>query len=1036
MKHNISRAATALSLFAFALPGFAGEVDFARDIQPILANKCTTCHGPDEAKREADLRLDNASALDSGVIEPGDPDESELIRRLLSDDSDEMMPPPGQKNPVTKEEIELFRKWIADGAEYQGHWAFAAPARSDVPQGEHLVDTFIRARLKTEKLTPAPEANRAALLRRLSLDLTGLPPTLAELDAFLADKSPEAYDKQVERLLASPHYGERWARWWLDAARYADSDGFEKDLPRQQWAWRDWVINAFNRDLPYNQFIIHQLAGDLLPGAGQNERVATGFLRNSMVNEEGAIIPEEFRIEGIIDRIDCIGKAVLGMSTACAQCHDHKYDPLSQREYYQIFAYLNNNYESVERVYSPEHKKTMERIRTQVLEQESKLKTAVPEWEKKLAEWAAARAAKLNAESWNGLKPSSAEVPDGICHPELLEDGTVLNLGFRPTATVLTVIVDTENQDMTGLKLEALKHGDLIFGGPGRNHNGGFAISEMTVRAAPLSDPEKFEKLELTATADVAKAEGLIEPYLRHNSEDRRIVGGGHFLVDGDHKTAWYPDRGPRWRNEESHAVLRFKKPVSHEGGTRFKIAMAFRHGGGDAHGRKNNFIGRFRFSTTSDKEPKAADVPAESRRALAKSADQRTSDDQRILLRQWARSDDDGKKFMKQIDSLWTGWPDGDSVLNLANRTAEHRRKTFIFERGNWQKQTDEVGVGVPAAFHPLPENSPKNRLSFARWLVDRRSPLAARVIVNRVWQAYFGTGLVATAEDMGIRAELPTHPKLLDTLAVELMEPTAHTSTTEPTTPWSLKHLHRLIVSSATYKQSSRATAKALKRDPNNLLLARGPRFRGNAEMIRDIALTASGLINRDIGGPSIFPPAPKGLFDLSFVNVDFWKTATGPERYRRSLYVFRRRSIPDPVLASFDAPTGDVSCVRRVLSNTPLAALTSLNATIFTEAAQALALRIIREGGQTDEERIRYGFRLCTARNPSKTEATTIAALLKKTRDRLVAGDLKAADIAFNEFTKPGDLPANATPNDAAAWTVIARVLLNLDATLSKG
>lgn len=1042
MKNTIPPAWLASALVTLTLPfvagpATAGEVDFARDIQPILANKCTACHGPDEANRAADLRLDDETTLESGAIEPGDPEESELIRRILSDDPDEVMPPPEQKNPVTAEEAELLSKWIAEGAEYQQHWAFVPPVRSQVPEGEHLVDTFVHARLARENLKPAPEASRTALLRRLSLDLTGLPPTLEEVDSFLADKSADAYEKQVERLLASSHYGERWARWWLDAARYADSDGYEKDLPRQQWSWRDWVIGALNRDLPYDQFIIHQLAGDLLPGAGQDERVATGFLRNSMVNEEGAIIAEEFRIEGVIDRIDCVGKAVLGMSLSCGQCHDHKYDPFTQREYYQIFAFLNNDYEAVEKVYSADHRQTMERIEKQVSEQETKLKQAVPDWESQLAKWVAAEEEKAKSASWKGLHPDSAEVPDGICHPEILKDGTVLSLGFRPTATVLTVMVDTQEKDMTALRLEALKHGDLIFGGPGRNRHGCFAISEMSVHAASLAEPDKFEKVKLVdASVDVATSERLIEQYFRHTSEDRRLVGGAKFLIDGDQKTAWYPDRDPRWRNEESQAVLNFEKPVGGEAGTRFRVAIVFRHGGGDAHGRKNNFLGRFRLSVTSDEKPRAAEIFGEARTALAKSAEERTEADQQVLLRQWARTHEDAKKFTKQIDKLWTEWPEGDSVLNLANRGPDYRRKTHVFDRGNWQKPTDEVGVGVPAAFHPLPENAPENRLTFARWLVDRRSPLTARVIVNRVWQTYFGTGLVATSEDLGVRAELPSHPKLLDTLAVELMEPTVGTSATEPPAAWSLKHLHRLIVTSATYRQSSRATAEALERDKNNLLLARGPRFRGNAEMVRDIALTASGLLNREVGGPSIFPPAPKGLFDLSFVHVDFWKTATGPDRYRRSLYVFRRRSIPDPVLASFDAPTGDISCVRRLRSNTPLAALTSLNATIFAEAAQALSLRILAEGGPSDAERILYGFRLCTARAPSETEAAAITKLLNNTRARLAAGELVAADIAFNEFSKPGDLPPNATPNEAAAWTIVARVLLNLDATLSKG
>ena len=1028
-------------LFILTPPAGAEQIDFAQTIQPILAEKCLTCHGPDEASREADLRLDvRDSALadrdGSVAIVPGDPTASELVRRIMSDDPDEVMPPADQENPLTETERELLRQWIAEGARYQTHWAFVPPVRSEITDGKQLVDTFVHARLRSENLSPAPEADRALLLRRVSLDLIGLPPSIEQLDTFLKDKSPEAYEKQVERLLASPHYGERWARWWLDAARYADSDGYEKDLPRQQWPWRDWVINALNDDMPYDQFVVEQIAGDMLPDATQAQRVATGFLRNSMVNEEGAIIPEEFRIEGLVDRMDCIGRAVLGLTMACAQCHDHKYDPISQNEYYQAFAFLNNAYEAIEHVYSPQHRLVMEKIEKKVLDQEEEIKKAVPDWQEKLDKWISDESPKLTAHSWTTLKPFSAEVPDGICHPELHDDGTVLNLGFRPTYTTLSVMADTQEKDITGLRLEALTHGDLIFGGPGRSYRGRFAITDIKVLAAPLSEPDKYKKIEIAAaTDDVKIGERLIDRFFRRSDEDRRTIGPARFLIDGNHNTGWSPDRGPRWRNSDSHTVLRFAEPVGHEEGTRLRVVMNFRHGGNDGHGRHNNFIGRFRLDVTSDAEPKAHDWPVEVRRALSTPQEQRTDEDRRVLLRQWARGEKEAKKFVKRINDLWSKWPEGDSVLNLAPRLAQHRRKTFVLDRGSWQNPTDEVRPGVPGVLHPLPEVDQSNRLDFARWLVDRQSPTTARVIVNRVWQAYFGTGLFPTTEDIGVRAEPPSHPQLLDTLAVELMQPTVKTAAKEPAAAWSLKHLHRLIVTSATYRQSSKVSKDLLARDTKNLLLARGPRHRVEAEVVRDIALSAAGLLHPKVGGPSIFPPMPKGIFKLSFVDVDFWDTATGPDRYRRSLYVFRRRSIPDPVLANFDAPTGDQSCVRRERSNTPLAALTGMNATIFTEAAQAFALRIISKGGDTDAERTAFAYRLCTGRPPSQTESATITKLLADTRNRLQAGELKAADIAFNEFTKPGDLPADATPNEAAAWTVVARVLLNLDATISK-
>lgn len=1013
----------------------AAEVDYARDIQPIFAEKCALCHGPDKSTREADLRLDDRDSATASAIVPGDPEGSELLNRINSNDPDEVMPPPDHKKPLTEQERELLRQWIAEGAEYQQHWAFVPPVRPLVPVGQHPIDHFVQARLRQEGLTPAKQEDRALLLRRLSLDLTGLPPSVEQLDEFLADNSLDAYEKQVDRLLDSPHYGERWARWWLDAARYADSDGYEKDLPRQQWPWRDWVIGALNRDLPYNQFIIEQVAGDLLPEATQDQRVATGFLRNSMVNEEGAIIAEEFRIEGLVDRMDCLGKAVLGLTLSCTQCHDHKFDPILQSEYFGLFAYINNDYEAVQKVYSLDQQKKMQDIEEQVTEQENKIKEAVPDWKKKLAKWAETEAAKLAATSWTTLRPYSAEVPDGICHPEILDDGSVLNLGFRPTSTRLTVLIDTKLKGMSGLRLEALKHGDLIFSGPGRNHQGCFAISEITIEAAPLNKPDKFKRVAATATVDFSGSERLIDDFFRHTKDDRRRVGGGDFLTDKNTRTGWCPDRGARWRNQESQAVFKFDKSIGYEEGTRLKIVMDFRHGGRDAHGRTNNFIGRFRLSTTSNKDPVAADFTGEVRAALRKPANERSVDENRYLLWQWARSNPDSKPFANEIDKLWKKWPEGDSVLNLAARDAKYHRKTNILKRGNWQSPGEQVQAGTPEILHPLAENLPPNRLTLARWLADRNSPTTARVAVNRIWQAYFGTGLVATAEDFGVRAEPPTHPRLLDWLAVELMEPTIKTTAVASPSPWSMKHLHRVIVTSATYRQSSRTTDDLLERDPKNQLLARGPRFRGDAEMVRDIALAASGLLERKIGGPSVFPPVPEGLFALSFTKVDFWDTATGPDRYRRSLYVFRRRSIPDPVLASFDAPTGDSACVRRQRSNTPLAALTGLNATIFTEAAQALALKIISHEATTDSDRIGYGFRLCTGRLPSETEATIIEKLVAGSRQRLLAGELKAADIAFNEFTKPGDLPSNTTPNEAAVWTIVARVLLNLDATISK-
>ncbi len=1018
----------------------AETVDFNRDIQPILAENCLECHGQDASSREADLRLDKREVAVATVnvepaIVPGRADESELMRRVDSDDPDLVMPPSDHGEQLTEKQRDLLRQWINEGAAYSEHWAFISPKKMPVSSNVHPIDFFVDQRRQQEGLAPNPVADRETLLRRLSLDLTGLPPTPEQIDQFLADNSSTAYQKQVERLLASPQYGERWARWWLDAARYADSDGYEKDLPRTQWPWRDWVIHALNKDLPYDEFIIHQLAGDLLPGAEQSERVATGFLRNGMVNEEGAIIPEEFRMEGLIDRMDCLGKAVLGLTIACAQCHDHKYDPISAKEYYQLLAYINNDYEAVTRVYAPDDKKTIASIEKNIDQRLDKIKEAAPDWEQKLAEWIDNQKTDLAKLAWKAALPTSAEVPDGICHPEILEDNSVLNLGFRPTSTRLTVLLETPETQVTGIRLSGLKHGDLIFGGPGRSHVGNFAISEMRIEAC-ARDEDEYHRLKIaSATADSSSENRLIDQYLRRNKDDSRMVGGPEYLVDGKWETAWTPDQGPHFHNEPCETVLQLSEPLENEKGSKFRIVMEFRHGGNDAHGRKNNFIGRFRFDVTNQQKPVASRLPNAVRQALRKPEDKRTSADKNLLLTAWAKTDDRTKGDAKAIRQQWKRWPEGDSVLNLAHRKDEHLRDTHILERGSWESLGTEVSAGVPGFLHSLPESDqPTNRLTLARWLVDPQSPTTARVAVNRIWQAYFGLGLVETTDDFGVRSELPSHPELLDWLAVELMQPSLDTG--ESAAPWSLKHLHRVIVSSDTYQQSSATDNESIERDPKNKLLARGPRFRVDAEMVRDIALSAAGLLKEKIGGQSVFPPVPDGLFSLSFTAVDFWDTAKDQERYRRSLYIFRRRSIPDPVMASFDAPSGDAACVRRTYSNTPLAALTSLNAAIFTEAAQAMALRLLQQDKMADRDRIIYGYRLCVSRHPGDTEIDALLTLLEQTRKRLNQGDLKAADIAFNDLTEPSDLPANASPNDAAAWTVICRVLLNLDATLTKG
>lgn len=1045
--------------------GAPGPLSYNRDVRPILANHCLQCHGQDEKSRKGGLRLDDLEAARRGgksgkaALVPGRSAEGELFRRLTTHEADDLMPPADAKNPVTSAEVDILRRWVDQGAEYQAHWAFLAPVRPPLPPGVersdgvttparvHPVDALVRARLRQEGLAPSPEAAPETLIRRLFLDLIGLPPAPAEVDDFVracAKDGERAYGAWVDRLLASPHFGEKWARHWLDAARYADSDGYEKDLPRQQWAWRDWVIEALNRDLPYDQFIVEQLAGDLLPNATQDQRVATGFLRNGMVNEEGAIIAEQFRLEGLIDRMDCLGKAVLGLTIQCGQCHSHKYDPFTQEEYYRLFSYLNNDYEAQSWVYSPAQLQTLERLHRGIAEQEALLQARFPDWAERLAKWEEDQRTATNAPTWSVLHPTEQEWIGGLSHPETLPDGSVLTLGFRPTHGELYVVAASREKALTGLRLEALTHGDLPFGGPGRSVRGTFAVSELEVEIRPLGSTNAWTKVALTnATADFAEAEHELAPPYRKNAEDHRRIGSAAFLVDGQEDTAWGADRGPGRRHQDSQVVMQFggTNAVGYVEGTEFKIWLKFRHGGTDGHGRQNTFLGRFRLALTSAANPRTGPVSALARQALAIPARDRSPGQRAALFEAWRAATPEFREYNDRIETLWREHPEGDSVLNVAARDPEFARTTRMLERGNWQKPGRAVAAGTPAFLHATPADGPANRLTLARWLVDRRSPTTARVVVNRVWQSLFGLGLVETPEDFGIRAALPTHPDLLDWLAVELMEPSATLGTARtdgaaaPPASWSFKHLLRVLVSSATYRQSSAATAELLERDPMNRLLARGPRFRAEAEVIRDIALSASGLLQDRVGGPSFFPPVPEGLFALSFTAVDFWRTAGIPERYRRSLYVFRRRSMPDPVLASFDAPNGDFACVRRVRSNTPLAALTSLNEPVFVEAAQALALRVLREGGASDEQRATHAFRLCTSRAPRTSELNEVLNLLSFAQRRAADGWLPARDLAFADAKILPPLPADVTPSQAAAWTVVSRVLLNLDETVSK-
>jgi len=1022
-------------------PILAAKIDFAKQIQPLFEKHCYECHGP--RKQESGLRLDRKSAAlkggDLGItIQPGKSSESLLIKAVTGA-AEEISQMPAEREPLAAEQIALLRAWIDQGAPWpedavdakkdpKSHWDFKAPVRPALPETKverwprNPIDRFILARLEKEGVPPSPETDKGTMLRRLSLDLIGLPPTIAELESFLADQSADAYEKQVERLLASPHYGERWGRNWLDAARYADSDGFEKDKSRTVWFYRDWVTSAFNRDLPYDQFIIEQIAGDQLPDATQDQRVATGFLRNSMLNEEGGIDPEQFRMEGMFDRMDAIGKSVLGLTIQCAQCHTHKFDPLTHEEYYRLFAYLNSDHEPQQIVYTPDESMAIEGLRRQVQEIEAELQHRNADWAERMAKWE--DKVKASAVEWTVLAPEQAYEGGGGAKIKTLPDQSMLCSGYAPTKCAFIVVGKTDLKNVTAIRLEALRDANLPAGGPGRSFKGTFGLTQLKVEAAPAGDAAKKQDVKITkATADFGQAETPLEPNFDDRSGKKRVVGPVEFAIDSKDETAWGIDAGLGRRNQDRKAVFEFEKPIEFDGGGVMTISLTQNHGGWNSDDHQNNLLGRFRISVTSAKSPVADPLPAHVREILSIPRDQRSPAQTAAVFSYWRTTVPEFSAANAAIEALWKQWPEGSTALVLQSR--EEPRETHVLKRGDFLKPADVVAAGVPAFLHALPANAPPTRLTFARWLVDKQSPTTARAMVNRIWQAYFGTGIISTSEDLGTQSEPPSHPELLDWLACEFMD-----------RGWSMKHIHRLVVSSATYRQSSSITPELYARDQYNRLLARAPRLRVEGEIVRDIALAVSGLLNPKIGGPSVMAPAPEFLFRPPASYGPFtWTEATGPERYRRALYTFRRRSTPYPMLANFDVPNADTSCVRRVRSNTPLQALTTLNETLFVESAQALARRLLVEGGKSDAERIAYGFRLCTSRTPSEDERGELAQLLEKQRKRIADGWVNPWKIATGKDEQPAGLPDGTTPADMGAYTVVARVLLNLDETITK-
>jgi hypothetical protein len=1048
----VAGSAAAASLDDY--PTLKKKVTFSRDIAPILA-RCGDCHGG--KKQESGLRLDTLSDVLRGgehgpAVVPGKSADSLLIQ-VVAGVHAEVARMPKKGEPLSATDIGMLRAWVEQGALWpdspkrkadagSDHWAFQPVRRPALPRvkgpdmrSSNELDRFVAARLAKEGLKFTPEADRATLLRRVSLDLTGLPPAPEEVDAFVADRSADAYAKAVDRLLASPHHGEKWARWWLDAARYADSNGFEKDRTRSIWPWRDWVIRSFNADLPFDRFTVEQLAGDLLPGTTLEQRLATGFLRNSMINMEGGIEPEKFRTETIIDRVDAVGRTWLGLTIACAQCHSHKYDPISQSEYYGFYAFLNQDDEPRLDIPNAGQGAKRQEIQSKATALEERLLTDAG-IAARYSGWLAGRKvptaaadSEIDTEGRTWRVIPAKEWHSTPMKFEKQEDGSLLGNGDVYNAGILRIWADVTTTNITGLRLEALNDGNLPFRGPGIDQNGDFLVTEFTVDVTPLSE---LASPDAGSTNFVATTNRIV---FRRAMADVEPAGfGAALMIDGitTNAAGWSSVQGPGRRNQERRAVFEASQPFGFPGGSRLVIAVNCKPPGGlsVSGGKVSNYlIGRARISLTTESGEIRAD-PLSSRQAawLATASERRTPEQSRELFRAFLFQDPGLVDAAKEWDALWESWPKAENTTLALDRRPV-ARKTRLFKRGDWTRPTTEVSAKVPAVLNPLPEGASSDRLGLARWLVDPRNPLTARVIVNRVWQQYFGQGLVTTAEDFGTRAEPPSHPELLDWLASEFMSPAA-----KGVPPWSLKHLHRLIVMSSTYRQASRVTPALLEKDPFNRLLARGPRFRFDAETIQDSALKAAGILSEKVGGPSVFPILPDGVMQLAYGPIA-WNVSEGEDRYRRAMYTFWKRSVPFPAMLMFDAPTSEQSCVRRMRSNTPLQALVTLNEPTLNNAARWLGWKALWQGGATDADRAAFVFRQVLARRPEKPEVAALTTLLSDARKEFASRAKDASAFALVDPKNPPPLPPGATVADAAAWTTVARAVLNLDEAVTK-
>ena len=1171
-----------------ATPAAAQPVDFNRDIRPIFSNNCFTCHGPDSKFRQANLRLD---LLDDAFTErrpglapivPGDPDASLLIRRITSDDPGYRMPPPESKKSLTEAEKAILARWIAAGAAWEPHWSFVTPKSVEPPQTRdpwprNGIDRFVLPRLAAAGLAPSPPAERETLIRRVSFDLAGLPPTLQEIDAFLADGSAGAYEKVVDRLLASTAYGERMAMAWLDLARYADTNGYHYDNERTMWPWRDWVIDAYNRNLPFDRFTVEQLAGDLLPEPDLAQRIATGFNRNHGISWEGGIIPEEYQLEYVVDRVGTTATAWMGLTMGCARCHDHKFDPITQKEFYRFAAFFNTISEqgadglegnAVPNIATPgaDDVKKIDVLDQAIAALQKQYDTPDPEQDAAFARWSRQTAAVWRA-AWTVLDPFAFKSAGGA---ELVkqEDGSLFAQGRHPDSEVYEIVAFSSVPVIRAIRLEAMADQRLPRGGPGRASHANIVLSEFEVEVAPVTAPNRMQPVVfVTAHAD-------------HSQRGFHVTRA----IDGKRETGWALNDA-RF-GEDRVAIFVPREPFGFEGGTVLRVRIR------QDSDFMQHAIGRVRLAVTGDETmhgalqpselgpwhvigPFPADSPAAAREtafgpesSLGHGVDLDASwgDDGSLRWRQRPEFEDGVVHGLTEVDNAATYlyrvvttpdtrmmtmsfgsddalkvWVNGELILDadaprpaaadqdivtaelragvndllikitnyggehafyfdrredhaldppldvlaklnrpeaerndeqqrelrdhylsehspaarqllaaLAAKRSEHAalmegiptvmvmdemaepRKTFVLTRGRYDQPADEVEPGVPSVLAGFASDVGPTRLGLARWLTDPEHPLTARVAVNRYWQMHFGRGLVTTPEDFGTQGSPPTHPRLLDWLACEFVR-----------SGWDVKAMHRLIVTSATYRQATPASAERRVIDPDNRLLARGARFRLPAEMIRDAALRAAGLLVEKVGGPPVKPYQPEGLWkeigsDFAAFSANVYQRDTGAALYRRTMYTFWKRTLPPPALVIFDAPSREFCIARRSRTNTPLQALVVLNDPTYVEAARFLAQRMLTEADDetgneaSDRHRAALGFRIATSRAPTEAELNVLVGLYER-QYAAFSGDPDAVRglLGVGEAAHRVGLDRTAL----AAWAIVAATLLNLDEVLTR-